>query len=30
MEKFDEVITKIWNWIADILIKAKMAKEVTE
>ena len=28
MEKFDELITKIWNWIADILIKAKMAEEI--
>lgn len=28
MEKFNEVITKVWNWIADILIKAKMAEEI--
>jgi hypothetical protein len=30
MKKFDEVITKVWNWFADLLVKAKLAEEVKE
>ena len=28
MKKFDEFITKVWNKIADLLIRAKLAEEV--
>lgn len=30
MKAIDEFITKVWNWFADLLIKAKLAEEVTE